>query len=69
MEYFSCIKAYVEWKGDYGRAADALHQSEGTLRYRINRVKTILGFEENTVEFNAIVSIFTAVERILKEKK
>ncbi len=65
MEYFSCIKAYVECNGDYGRAACILHQSEGTLRYRINRIKTILGFEENTVDFNVIAAIFVAIERIL----
>lgn len=66
MEYLSCVRAYVEHKGDYGQAAQSLHQSEGTLRYRINRLKSILGFEDNTVEFNEIVSIFAAVERILK---
>lgn len=67
MEYHACISAYVEFGGDYKQAGQFLHQSEGTLRYRMNRIKTILELDGDTVKFNEILSIFTAIEKILKE--
>lgn len=67
MEYLRCIRSYVEAKGDFALAAEKEHQTESTLRYRINRVKSILGVEDDIVKFHEIISLFVIIEKIIKK--
>jgi len=67
MDYINCIREYVASKGDYSIMAKNLYQHENTMRYRINKIKTLLGYEDDTIKFNEIISIFVAIDRLQNE--
>jgi hypothetical protein len=69
MHYIECIRCYVEAKGEWAEVAKKLFQSENTIRYRINKIKGILGLEDDTIKFHEIISIFVTIEDILGGKK
>ena len=67
MEYTQCIRQYVQCRGEYTQAAKNMFQHESTLRYRINKVKSMLGLEEDTVRFHEVISMFIVIESILRD--
>ena len=54
-ELFHTIQIYVEENFDVAAAADALAFHKNTVRYRIQKAKELLGYDENTAGFNQTV--------------
>lgn len=66
-EILETIREYVLSGGNYRIAAEKIGQHENTIRYRIGRVKTWLGMEENNLQFNETISLFVKIEQISGE--
>jgi len=64
MKLIECICEYVKFKGDWSKVAKALYQSENTIRYRINKAKSALGLEDDTIKFHELISLFVAIDSI-----
>lgn len=50
------IEVFVEKKGSYAETASALSQHENTIRYRVNRVRKILGMEDDIITFHETIA-------------
>lgn len=68
MQFAECIRGYVRTKGNWAEVARLLFQSESTIRYRLNRVKAVLGLENDTIKFHELISIFTTIDEIYNSK-
>lgn len=64
-EFIKCIREYVLNRGEYPIVAEKLFQHENTIRYRINKIKSILGLEDDTIKFNELISLFVAIDSLL----
>lgn len=51
------LKTYIDCHGDYKATAEMCNQHENTIRYRINKIKSWLDLEEDTVQFHEVASI------------
>ena len=61
------VREYVYAKGDFKQAAENLFQHENTVRYRINRLKSWMGLEDDTIQFYEIISLAIKIEQILSK--
>ena len=52
-------------RGEYQIVAEKLFQHENTIRYRINKIKSILGLEDDTIKFNELIALFVAADSLL----
>ena len=68
MEYIDCLVAYVTLGGNYRTISQQLHVHENTIRYRINNLRKILGYEEDLVHFHETIAIFVTIHKILTVK-
>lgn len=66
-ELIMCIEEYLSAGGNFANAARKLYLHENTIRYRINKVKNLLGYEENPVKFHQVISTFIEAGKILGE--
>lgn len=64
-EFIKCIREYVLNRGEYQIVAEKLFQHENTIRYRINKIKSILGLEDDTIKFNELIALFVAADSLL----
>lgn len=64
-EFIKCIREYVWNRGEYQIVAEKLFQHENTIRYRINKIKSILGLEDDTIKFNELIALFVAIDSLL----
>ena len=56
-EYFETVKQLVLHGGDALQAADCFDCHQNTIRYRMNKIKTLLGLESETEQdFYAILA-------------
>lgn len=62
---FDTCKLFVQCKGSYSETARLMGQSEATIRYRINRLRQILGFEDDIVQFHTCITMLTMIDRML----
>ena len=56
---------FVNYDGDYKLVAQTLYQHENTIRYRINKVRTLLGFENSQLQFYEHISLAVKIYHIL----
>ena len=66
-ELIMCIEEYLSAGGNFANAARKLYLHENTIRYRINKVKNLLGYEEDPVKFHQVISTFIEAGKILGE--
>ena len=59
------VRQFVYCDGNYARCAQALCQHENTVRYRINKVRALLGLEGSVIEFHQVISTVVQIERVL----
>ena len=57
LSLFDTLRYYVKNDGDYKQTAIDLNQHENTIRYRINKAKSILSLEGNTIQFHETISL------------
>ncbi|MCI9476288.1 MAG: PucR family transcriptional regulator [Emergencia sp.] len=62
---FNTCKMFVQCKGSYRETANLMGQSEATIRYRINKLRQILGFEDDIVQFHTCITMLTMIDRML----
>lgn len=65
QEYMATLRMFVACAGDYKRVATEMKQHENTIRYRISRMKAILGLEHSMIEFYEMLGILVKIEKIL----
>lgn len=65
MELKACLRVFVENNGDYKSVAELLFQHESTIRYRINKIRTLLHMEDDIVNFHETISMFVAADNML----
>lgn len=68
-ELLNTVELYVENYGDYKKTAAQINQHENTVRYRINRVRSALGMENDVIRFHETISIASKLKLILKDNK
>ncbi len=65
-EMMKTIELYVENGGDYKKTAEQINQHENTVRYRVNRVKSALGMENDIIRFHETISIASKLKLLLE---
>ena len=65
LEMMHVLTLFVKYNGDYKLLADKLYIHETTVRYRVNKAKNILGYE-NTNDFFADMKIAVYCDWILE---
>ncbi|GLI57948.1 hypothetical protein PM10SUCC1_34620 [Propionigenium maris DSM 9537] len=63
-ELFQTAEVFIQYDGQIVQAAKALCQHSNTIRYRINKIKQLLGFEEREGTFFEHLSLAFRVYRI-----
>ena len=63
-QYLNTIECFVSCKGDYTTTAEKLHQHANTIRYRVNKVRSSLGMDDNPIRFYETIALATKI-RIL----
>lgn len=66
-EMLRTVEAFVANAGDYGRTAQQMGQHINTVRYRLNRVKSALGMEEDQVRFYETIALAAQLRTLLQE--
>lgn len=67
-EILLTMEVYVANSGNFQAAAKELNQHENTIRYRVNKVKTALGMENDNVKFNETVAVAVKLRTLINEK-
>lgn len=68
-ELLNTAEQYVLQGGNYKRTAEAMNQHESTVRYRINRIRTLLDMEEDIVRFHETLGLAVKLRMLLGENK
>lgn len=68
-ELLNTAEQYVLQGGNYKRTAEAINQHESTVRYRMNRIRTLLDMEEDIVRFHETLGLAVKLRRLLGENK
>ncbi len=66
-ELMSTLRQFVQNGGDYSQTAQKMSQHENTIRYRINRIKSLLGIEHDTIHFYETIALVVKIEQILQQ--
>lgn len=66
MDMIETIKIYIGTDGDYKKAAALLHTHINTVRFRIQKAQSLLGYEENHFFFMEQVSMALKMETLIK---
>lgn len=64
LSLLETISVYIENNGDYKKTAALLSQHENTIRFRIHKAKSILGFENSHYAFIERMSIALKAEKL-----
>lgn len=62
------VENYVANSGDFKLTAEMMNQHVNTIRYRINRVKSALDMENDTIKFNETIAIAVKLRILLNRK-
>lgn len=65
IEMIITIEKFVANSGDYKLTAQMLNQHENTIRYRVNRVKSVLDMEDDTIKFHETIAIASKLRILL----
>lgn len=65
-ELLNTVDIYVENHGDYKKTAEQINQHENTVRYRINRVRSAIGMENDIIRFHETISIASKLKLLLE---
>ena len=65
-ELMKTAVSFVKNQGDYKKTADEFFQHQNTIRYRINKVKTLLNITTSDFEFYENLSMAIRIARIFK---
>ena len=68
-ELLNTVELYVENHGDYKKTAEQINQHENTVRYRINRVRSALGMENDLIRFHETISIASKLKLLLDNNR
>lgn len=66
-EWVQTLTAFVGADGDYKKAAGVLHQHPNTVRYRIDRIKEVMGFSEGKTGFYETAAVLCGLYPFLKD--
>ena len=66
---FDTCKTWVFCKGSYSETAKLMGQSEATIRYRINKLRQILGFEDDILQFHTCVIMLAMIDRLIEHSQ
>lgn len=66
VDLIKTIEIYLACDGDYKKAAIRLNQHENTIRFRINKAKSLLGMEHSHYKFIEQVSLALKARRVEK---
>lgn len=69
LELLRTIQEFVFCKGNFKRTAGSLQQHENTIRYRMNKVRTLLSMENDEIAFHETISLFVKLHLLLKEDR
>ncbi len=62
------MESYVAHSGNFQAAAREMNQHENTIRYRVNKVKSALGMENDNVKFHETVAVAVKLRTLINEK-
>jgi len=65
QDLFKTLQQYVRNDADYKRTASESNQHENTIRYRINKIRTLLNLEKENIQFYETISIGLKIHDIL----
>ena len=64
-EMLLTIENYVANSGDFKLTAEMMNQHVNTIRYRVNRVKSALNMDSDTIKFNETIAIAVKLRILL----
>lgn len=64
MILFETVKEFVRCRGSYQMVARNMNQHENTIRYRINKIRQILGMEDNIILFYTSLFMLTTIDSL-----
>ncbi|MGN0659696.1 MAG: PucR family transcriptional regulator [Emergencia sp.] len=67
-EMILTIETYVANCGDFRLTAEMMNQHVNTIRYRINRAKSALNMEDDTIRFNETIAIAVKLRVLLNRE-
>lgn len=67
-EILMTMESYVAHSGNFQAAAREMNQHENTIRYRVNKVKSALGMENDNVKFHETVAVAVKLRTLINEK-
>lgn len=68
LELMKYMKEYVSHRGNYGKMAVSLNQHVNTVRYRMNKIRALLGMEEDLIKFHETVSLLVEIDMIIRNR-
>lgn len=66
---FKTLIAFVENEGNMNKTSKILFQHENTIRYRLKKIKEMMGIENNNIKFYESINIACKLYKILKNCK
>ncbi len=67
-EMILTVENYVANSGDFKLTAEMMNQHVNTIRYRINRIKSALNMENDTIKFNETIAIAVKLRILLNRE-
>lgn len=67
-EMLLTIENYVANSGDFKLTAEMMNQHVNTIRYRVNRVKSALNMDSDTIKFNETIAIAVKLRILLNRE-
>ena len=58
------IDCFVSCKGDYVKTAEIMHQHTNTIRYRVNRIRSVLGMDDDQIRFYETIALASKIRII-----
>lgn len=68
-ELLDTIISFVKNDGNYKKTADEFFQHQNTIRYRINKVKSILNMEHNDIKFHESISLAIRISNLINSNR
>lgn len=64
MVLFETLKEFVRCRGSYQTVAHNMNQHENTIRYRINKIRQVLGMEDNIILFHTTLFMLATIDSL-----
>lgn len=69
LELLRTIQEFVLCRGNYRETALRLTQHENTIRYRMNKLRSLLAMDDDEILFHETISIFVKLRLLLQEEQ